>query len=85
MAKAMAVITNGTVTNIIWCSDSQPETDTLKSPGERPVGIGDTYSGGKWYRDGAEILTPMEEAQKKNAEYEVALSEIEEALGVVSV
>ena len=82
MAKNMAVITNGTVTNIIWCSDSQPETDTLKSPGERPVGIGDTYSGGKWYRDGAEILTPMEEAQKKNAEYEAALSEIEAALGV---
>ena len=85
MAKNMAVITNGTVTNVIWCSDSQLETDTLKSPGERPVGIGDTYSGGKWYRDGAEILTPMEEAQKKNAEYEAALSEIEEALGVVSV
>ena len=82
MAKAMAVITNGTVTNVIWCSDSQPETDTLKSPGERPVGIGDTYSGGKWYRDGAEILTPMEEAQKKNAEYEAALTEIEAALEV---
>ena len=84
MAKAMAVITNGTVTNVIWCSDSQPETDTLKSPGERPVGIGDTYSGGKWYRDGAEILTPMEEAQKKNAEYEAALTEIEAALGVTT-
>ena len=82
MAKNMAVIINGAVTNIIWCSDSQPETDTLKSPGERPVGIGDTYSGGKWYRDGAEILTPMEEAQKKNAEYEAALTEIEAALGV---
>ena len=84
MAKNMAVIINGAVTNIIWCSDSQPETDTLKSPGERPVGIGDTYSGGKWYRDGAEILTPMEEAQKKNAEYEAALTEIEAALGVTT-
>ena len=84
MAKNMAVIINGAVTNIIWCSDSQPETDTLKSPGEHPVGIGDTYSGGKWYRDGAEILTPMEEAQKKNAEYEAALTEIEAALGVTT-
>ena len=82
MAKNMAVIINGAVTNIIWCSDSQLETDTLKNPGERPVGIGDNYSGGKWYRDGAEILTPMEEAQKKNAEYEAALTEIEAALGV---
>lgn len=82
MAKSMAVITGGTVTNMIWCSDSQPETDTLKSPGEHPVGIGDTYSGGKWYRDGEEILTPLEAALQQNAEYEAALSEIEAALGV---
>ena len=82
MAKSMALIENGTIVNMLWCSDSQPETDTLKSPGERPVGIGDTYSGGKFYRDGVEILTPLEEALKKNAEYESALSEIETALGV---
>lgn len=82
MAKSMALIENGIVTNMLWCSDSQPETDTLKSPGERPVGIGDTYSGGKFYRDGVEILTPLEETLKKNAEYESALSEIETALGV---
>lgn len=82
MAKNMAVITNGVVTNVIWCSDSQPETDTLKNPGERPVGIGDTYNGGKFYRDGVEILTPLEEALKKNTEYEAALSEIEAALEV---
>ena len=82
MAKNMAVITNGVVTNVIWCSNSQPETDTLKSPGERPVGIGDTYSDGKWYRDGAAILTPLETAQKQNTEYEAALSEIEAALEV---
>ena len=82
MAKSMAVITNSVVTNVIWCSNSQSETDTLKNPGERPVGIGDTYSGGKWYRDGAEILTPLEEAQKQIAEYEAALSEIEAALEV---
>ena len=82
MAKSMAVITNSVVTNVIWCSNSKSETDTLKNPGERPVGIGDTYSGGKWYRDGAEILTPLEEAQKQIAEYEAALSEIEAALEV---
>lgn len=82
MAKSMAVITNGVVTNVIWCSDSQSETDTLKNPGERPVGIGDTHSGGKWYRDSVEILTPLEEALKKNTEYEAALPEIEAALEV---
>lgn len=82
MAKTMAVITQGVVTNVIWCSDYTQETDTRKDPGDRPVGIGDTYADGKWYRDGVEILTPLEEALKKNAEYEAALSEIESALGV---
>ena len=65
MAKTMAVIDDGTVTNIIWCSDYTPETDTRKDPGGRAVGIGDTYSDGKWYRNGIEILTPLEEAQKE--------------------
>ena len=82
MAKSMALIENGTVANMLWCSDSQPETDTLINPADRPVGIGDTYSGGKFYRDGVEILTPLEESLKKNAEYESALTEIETALGV---
>lgn len=82
MARSMALIENGIVTNTLWCSDSQPETDTIINTADRPVAIGDTYSGGKFYRDGVEILTPLEEAQKKNTEYESALTEIEEALGV---
>ena len=82
MAKTMSLIENGVVANMLWCSDSQPETASLINPADRPVAIGDTYSDGKFYRDGVEILTPLEEAQKKNAEYESALSEIEVALGV---
>lgn len=82
MAKTMVVLKNGAVTNVVWCSNSQGETDNLKNPGERPVGIGDIYAEGKWYRNGVEILTPLEEAEKKNREYEAALSEIEKALGV---
>lgn len=82
MAKSMALIENGVVANMLWCSDSEPETDILLDPADRPVAIGDTYSNGKFYRDGVEILTPLEEALKKNAEYESALSEIETALGV---
>ena len=82
MAKTMALIENDTVTNMLWCSDYQPETDTIINPADRPVGIGDTYSNGKFYRDGVEILTPLEEAQKKITEYESALAEIETALGV---
>ena len=82
MAKSMALIENSTVANMLWCSASEPETDALINPADRPVAIGDTYSDGKFYRDGEEILTPLEEALKTNAEYEAALSEIETALGV---
>ena len=82
MAKNMALVENGVVVNVLWCSDRAPETDTLIDTADRPVGIGDTYEGGKFYRDGAEVLTQLEEALKKNAEYEQALSEIEAALGV---
>ena len=82
MAKSMALIENGTVANMLWCSDSKSATETLIDPCDRPVAIGDTYSNGKFYRGGVEILTPLEEALKKNAEYESALTEIETALGV---
>ena len=82
MAKSMALIENGTITNMLWCFDFEPKTENLINPADRPVAIGDTYSDGKFYRGGAEILTPLEEALKKNAEYEAALSEIESALGV---
>ncbi len=81
MAKSMALIENGTITNMLWCSDSEPETESLIDPADRPVAIGDTYSDGKFYRDGVEILTPLEEALKTNAEYEAALSEIEDRSG----
>lgn len=75
MHKSMARIDgNGTVINMEWCSISQPETDTLKDPGDRSVGIGDTYLDGHWYRDGVEILTQYEEAMKKIATYETALT-----------
>lgn len=84
MAKSMALIENSTIVNMLWCSDSEPETDTLINPADRPVAIGDTYSNGKFYRDGVEILTPLEESLKKNAEYESALTEIETALGVTT-
>lgn len=84
MAKSMALIENGTIANMLWCTDSEPETESLINPADRPVAIGDTYSNGKFYRDGVEILTPLEESLKKNAEYESALTEIETALGVTT-
>lgn len=85
MAKSMALIENGTVTNMLWCSDSEPETVSLINPADRPVGIGDTYSDGKFYRDGVEILTPLEEAQKRLAELEAANADMSAALEVMGV
>ena len=64
MAKSMAIVTDGVVTSMIWCSDYAKETDNRKDVGDRPVGIGDTYLDGKWYDTaGQEILTPLEQAQ----------------------
>lgn len=87
MAKTMAVITQGVVTNVIWCSDYTQETDTRKDPADRPVGIGDTYSDGKWYRDGVEILTPLEEAQLNAKNLQDQMAELDSAYreGVNSV
>lgn len=92
MAKSMALIENGTVANMLWCSDSEPETDILINPADRPVGIGDTYSNGKFYRGGVEILTPLEEALKTISEMKASggeerLKELDEAYkkGVDSV
>ena len=70
------------MSNILWCADMEPETDSLIDTADRPVAIGDSYESGKFYRNGEEVLTPLQEALKKNAEYEAALSEIEAALGV---
>ena len=67
MAKNMALVSDGVVINVLWCSDKAAQTDTLIDPDGRPVGIGDTYSDGKFYRDGAEVLTPLEEAQEESA------------------
>ena len=82
LAKSMALVENGVVVNILWCSDRESETETLIDTADRPVAIGDSYESGKFYRTGEEVLTPLQAAMKKNAEYEAALSEIEAALGV---
>ncbi len=69
-----AWIENGVVTNIIWLSPSNAHDFPLAVPiTDRPVALNDTYSGGRFYRDGAEVLTRVEEL-------EAALAEIEEAL-----
>lgn len=79
MAKNMARIENGIVINIEWCSDGAPETDVLIDMADRPVGIGDTYADGKFYRDGVEILTPLETVRAEVVALQQELSELDNA------
>ena len=70
-----AIVTDGTVTNVIELRPSVTWPGAV-ALGERPVGIGDTYSEGKFWRGGAEVLT----AQEEIAQYKAALN----TLGVVT-
>ena len=72
-----AIMTGGAVTNVIVLR----ETNAGDFPGavalhDRPVGIGDTYQDGKFYRGGQEVLTAQEEIEQ----YKAAL----QTLGVVT-
>lgn len=69
-----AIVTGGAVTNVI----ALRETNAGDFPGavalhDRPVGIGDTYSDGKFYRDGEELLTAAEEIAAMQTAAVVAL------------
>lgn len=72
-----ALIENGAVTNIIALNDrNASDFPTAVKLGDRPVAIGDTYTDGKFYRDGVEVLTPMEQAQAEIDAYKAALNEL---------
>ena len=72
-----ALIDNGIVSNVIALNDrNASDFPTSVKLGELPVGIGDTYADGKFYRDGVEVLTPMEQAQAEMTEYKAALNEL---------
>ena len=77
MNNRYALVEDGIVTNIISL-DSRNASDFLNAikTADRPVAIGDTYTDGKFYRDGVEVLTPMEQAQAEIAEYKAALQEL---------
>lgn len=63
-----AIIENGTVANIIALRPANagdfPGAVALH---DRPVGIGDSYQDGKFYRDGEEVLTTAEENEMLRA------------------
>ena len=72
-----ALITNGVVSNIIWLYDGNAqEFPGAVKLGDRPIGIGDTYTDGNFYRDGVEVLTPLEQAQAEIDAYKAALNEL---------
>ena len=72
-----AMITGGVVTNIIALNDrNASDFPSAVKLGDRPVAIGDTYTDGKFYRDGVEVLTPMEQAQAEIDAYKAALNEL---------
>ena len=72
-----AIVTDGIVTNVIELNDrNASDFPTAVKLSERPVGIGDTYADGKLYRDGAEVLTPMEQAKAEMTEYKAAPHEL---------
>ena len=70
-----AIVTDGIVTNVIALNDrNASDFPTAVKLGDRSVGIGDTYTDGKFCRDGKEVLTPMEQAQAEITEYKAALN-----------
>lgn len=78
MGNNMARIEDGIVVNIEWFSSETVETENLKNMEDRQVEIGDTYQDGKFYRDGMEVLTPLEAAVAELEDARAAL----EILGV---
>jgi hypothetical protein len=62
-----ALIVNHKVVNIVVMTERSASgfPNAVKLDG-RPVGAGDDYIDGKFYRDGAEILSPLEDLQKQN-------------------
>ena len=61
-----AMVIEGKVTNIIEMDKRNEQYfPSAVYTGDRPVGIGDTYTNGKFYRDGVEVFTALEEANNE--------------------
>lgn len=72
-----ALIENGVVTNLIWLHPGNAADFPNALPiGDVPAAIGDTYSGGAFWRDGVRVLSVAEQLAAARA----ALAEIAEAL-----
>lgn len=74
-----AIITDGVVTNVIILYPGGAKSFPGAVPcGDVPVAIGDTWDGEHFYREGALVLSPVEQARKDAEDMQAAL----ELLGV---
>ena len=70
-----ALIEDGVVANLIWlAAENEHEFPGAVWLGDRPVNIGDTYDGEKFYRNNVEVLTPLEQSSLENSQYQEALN-----------
>lgn len=76
-----AMVIEGKVTNIIEMNKRNEQYfPSAVYTGDKPVGIGDTYTDGKFYRDGKEVLTALEEANNEIDSLTQQLGEAVEAI-----
>lgn len=81
-----ALINDGVVSNIISL-DSRAVADFPNAVNcmDKPVAIGDTYSDGRFYHNGEEVLSELEEARKQIEDMQAELTDAEDALKILGV
>ena len=78
-----AVVEEGLVSNVIWLNDSNADEFPNAVPlGDVPAGIGDTYDGAHFYRDGERVRTLLEQAQ---AQAQAQAQDMRAALALLGV
>lgn len=69
-----AVIEDGVVVNVIILYPGGAKSFPGAVPcGDLPVAIGDTWDGEHFYREGARVLSPVEQARKDAEDMQAAL------------
>lgn len=70
-----ALIEDGIVTNIIWLYPGNADEFPNAVPmGDAPAGIGDTWDGAHFYREGVRVLSLFEQAQQDAEDMQAALT-----------